>query len=252
MLRVSVKFFRLLRLTGTQHLHHASSIAVATDLAAIEALLEANELPTVGVAEHLTNFLVGVDPSATIACGCVEYHGEFALMRSIVVARDARGFGLGETIIAHLLAACRTRAVRSVVLLTTTAEHYFAGQGFAPVARTEVPPPLLASSQFRGVCPASATTMLKVLKVDEEIKQYHRGGKITTGNFHCVRGRSAPMKNSSESCRNCVRLHIYRKSTSINIRVPAINWRSSTNTSCLIYHATNRSRCIGGQPAVLG
>ncbi|WP_244808131.1 GNAT family N-acetyltransferase [Caballeronia zhejiangensis] len=60
-------------------------------------------------------------------------------MRSIVVARDARGFGLGETIIAHLLAACRTRAVRSVVLLTTTAEHYFAGQGFAPVARTEVP-----------------------------------------------------------------------------------------------------------------
>ncbi|WP_350029631.1 GNAT family N-acetyltransferase [Caballeronia sp. ATUFL_M1_KS5A] len=44
-------------------------------------------------------------------------------MRSIVVARDARGFGLGKTIIAHLLAACWTRAVRSVVLLTTTAEQ---------------------------------------------------------------------------------------------------------------------------------
>lgn len=141
--------------------------AVATDLAAIEALLDANELPTVGVAEHLTNFIVGVGPSGTIACGGVEYYAEFALMRSIAVARDARGFGLGEAIIAHLLAACRTRAVRSVVLLTTTAEHYFADQGFAPVARNEVPPALLASNQFRGVCPASATTMLKVLKVDE-------------------------------------------------------------------------------------
>ncbi|AFT84992.1 arsenic resistance N-acetyltransferase ArsN2 [Paraburkholderia phenoliruptrix] len=140
--------------------------AVATDLAAIEALLKANELPTAGVAEHLSHFVVAVGPSGTIACGGVEYYAEFALMRSIVVARDARGRGLGDTIIAHLLAACRTRAVRSVALLTTTAEHYFAGQGFAPVARNEVPPPLLASSQFRGVCPASAITMLKVLMVD--------------------------------------------------------------------------------------
>ncbi|CAB3810826.1 arsenic resistance N-acetyltransferase ArsN2 [Paraburkholderia fynbosensis] len=141
--------------------------AAAPDLAAIEALLEANDLPTVGVAEHLTNFIVGVRPSGTIACGGVEYYADFALMRSIVVARDARGVGLGKTIVAHLLAECRTRAIRSVVLLTTTAEHYFSGQGFAPVTRDEVPPPLLASSQFQGVCPASATEMLKVLEGDE-------------------------------------------------------------------------------------
>ncbi|WP_253074249.1 arsenic resistance N-acetyltransferase ArsN2 [Paraburkholderia sabiae] len=126
----------------------------------------ANDLPTVGVAEHLTNFVVAVEPSGTIACGGVEYYADFALMRSIVVAKGVRGVGLGKTIVAHLLAACRHRAVRSVVLLTTTAEHYFAGLGFAPAAREEVPLPLLASSQFRGVCPASATTMLRVLKVE--------------------------------------------------------------------------------------
>ncbi|WP_258875853.1 GNAT family N-acetyltransferase [Paraburkholderia sp. BL27I4N3] len=85
----------------------------------------------------MTNFIVGVKPLGTIACGGVEYYADFALMRSIVVARDARGVGLGKTVVAHLLAECRTRAIRSVVLLTTTAEHYFSGQGFAPITRTK-------------------------------------------------------------------------------------------------------------------
>lgn len=141
--------------------------AVASDLAAIEALLEANNLPTDGVAAHLTDFVVGVGPRGTAACGGVEYYADFALMRSIAVARGARGAGLGKAIVAYLLAECRTRAIQSVALLTTTAEHYFVDQGFVPVARDEVPRPLLASGQFRGLCPASAITMLKVLKVDE-------------------------------------------------------------------------------------
>ena len=51
--------------------------AVATDLAAIEALLKANELPTAGVAEHLSHFVVGVGPSGTIACGGVEYYADY-------------------------------------------------------------------------------------------------------------------------------------------------------------------------------
>ncbi|MFC4705179.1 MULTISPECIES: arsenic resistance N-acetyltransferase ArsN2 [Paraburkholderia] len=141
--------------------------AAASDLFAITALLAANDLPTVGVAEHLTNFIVGVVPSGIIACGGVEYYAEFALIRSIAIATEVRGHGLGKAIVARLLAECRTRAVQSVVLLTTTAERYFAGQGFTPVTRHEVPQPLLASSQFQGVCPASAATMLRALDVGE-------------------------------------------------------------------------------------
>jgi amino-acid N-acetyltransferase len=141
--------------------------AVASDLAAIEALLEASNLPKDGVADHLNDFIVGIGPAGTVACGGVEYYAHFALIRSIAVAREARGAGLGKAIVARLLAQCRKRAVQSVALLTTTAEHYFIDLGFAPVARNEVPPPLLASSQFRGVCPSTATAMLKALKVDD-------------------------------------------------------------------------------------
>ncbi|ONC62724.1 arsenic resistance N-acetyltransferase ArsN2 [Burkholderia pseudomallei] len=137
--------------------------AAVIDLASIEALLRASDLPTAGVAEHVTNFIVAVDSESVIACGGLEFHDAFALMRSIAVAGDARGAGLGKAIVSSLLTECRRRAIQSVVLLTTTAELYFADQGFVRVTREDVPRPLLASAQFQGVCPGSATTMLKVL-----------------------------------------------------------------------------------------
>ncbi|WP_230205832.1 GNAT family N-acetyltransferase [Burkholderia cenocepacia] len=74
-------------------------------------------------------------------------------MRSIAVNEHVRRAGVGRMLVARLLEQCRARAVRSVGLLTTTAEDYFAGQGFVRVAREDVPEPLLASSQFQGVCP---------------------------------------------------------------------------------------------------
>lgn len=138
--------------------------ANASDLASIEALLQASGLPIAGVVEHLANFVVAMEYPNAVACGGIEYHGEFALVRSIAVAEPARGSGLGKAILSHLLSECRTHAVRAVALLTTTAESYFADNGFVRVSRDEVPHPLLESGQFQGVCPASATTMLLALK----------------------------------------------------------------------------------------
>ena len=140
----------------TMHIRSAN----ASDLASIEALLQTNGLPAAGVAEHLANFAVAEEYPDVVACGGIEYHGEFALIRSIAVAEHVRGSGLGRAILSHLLSECRTHMVRSVTLLTTTAESYFANNGFVRVSRNEVPRPLLASSQFQGVCPASATAML--------------------------------------------------------------------------------------------
>lgn len=139
--------------------------AAVSDLASIEALLRVSGLPTMGVAEHLAQFIVAVESSGVVACGGIEYHGSFALIRSVAVAKHARGSGLGKTIVSHLLTACRTHAVQSVGLLTTTAENYFAAHGFVRVTRNEMPQPLLASSQFQGVCPGSAAAMLKALQV---------------------------------------------------------------------------------------
>nr|WP_057927096.1 arsenic resistance N-acetyltransferase ArsN2 [Burkholderia ambifaria] len=134
--------------------------AALSDLAAIEALLRASNLPVAGVAAHLEHFVVLADPPAVTGCGGIEYYGDFALIRSIAVASDAQRNGHGRAIVARLIAACRAREVQSIGLLTTTAEDYFAGLGFVPVARKDVPRPLLASSQFQGGCPDAATAML--------------------------------------------------------------------------------------------
>ncbi|KWF81010.1 GCN5 family acetyltransferase [Burkholderia diffusa] len=134
--------------------------AVSSDLAAIEALLRASNLPVAGVAEHLEHFVVRVDPLGLSGCGGLEYHGDFALIRSIAVAPATQGNGVGRAIVARLIATCRARSVRSIGLLTTTAEDYFAGFGFVRVTRDDVPRPLLASSQFQRVCPDTATAML--------------------------------------------------------------------------------------------
>lgn len=137
--------------------------AVLSELTSIEALLRVSGLPTSGAEEFLSNFIVAADNSDVVACGGIEYHGNFALIRSIAVAEYARGSGLGKTIVSRLLTECRNHSVQSVALLTTTAERFFIGHGFKRVARHEVPESLLVSSQFQGICPVSATTMLKTL-----------------------------------------------------------------------------------------
>ncbi|WGY70482.1 GNAT family N-acetyltransferase [Burkholderia cepacia] len=134
--------------------------AAVSNLTSIEALLRASDLPVAGVADHLPNFIVAVDADGMTACGGIEYHGNFALIRSIAVAEGARGNGLGKAVVSRLLDACRGRAVEAIVLRTTTAETYFARLGFVRIALGDVPGPLLSSGQFAGVCPASATVML--------------------------------------------------------------------------------------------
>ncbi|MCA7949426.1 arsenic resistance N-acetyltransferase ArsN2 [Burkholderia seminalis] len=136
--------------------------ATESDLASIEARLRASGLPTEGVALSLPHFVVADAASGIVGCGGIEFHGRHALVRSIAVVEHARRAGVGRMLVARLLAQCRARTVRSIGLLTTTAEDYFAGHGFVRIARKDVPEPLLASSQFQGACPGSAVAMLMV------------------------------------------------------------------------------------------
>ncbi|MDN7874947.1 arsenic resistance N-acetyltransferase ArsN2 [Burkholderia aenigmatica] len=137
--------------------------ATVDDLASIEALLHQCGLPVIGVSDHLQNFVVAMDGSTMCGCGGIERYDDAALLRSIAVAEHARDAGLGQRIVSRLVAACHLLQVQSLVLLTTTAEDYFARLGFVCVARDDVPHLVRTSSQFQGVCPGSAVSMLWVL-----------------------------------------------------------------------------------------
>src|SRR5471032_2224615 len=90
------------------------------------ALLQAQGLPVAYITdEHLENFFfVGSDGSPTGLVG-LELYGADALLRSLVVGESARGNGLGSALVEHAEQYAASKRVRSVYLLTTTAELFF-------------------------------------------------------------------------------------------------------------------------------
>ena len=122
-------------------------------------MLEAAELPTAGVREHLADFWVARDGQTIVGCVGLESYGDVALLRSLVVEATTRTRGLGNRLVGHLLEHARSRQVRELYLLTTTAEDYFPRFGFERIDRWAADERLQLSEEFRGACPDSAVCM---------------------------------------------------------------------------------------------
>jgi amino-acid N-acetyltransferase len=133
--------------------------AIERDRARVLALLEGAALPTEGVAEHFGTFVIAESASSIVGTAGLEIRGADALLRSVVVAPQARGTGLGSRLTLHVLGEARARGAEVVYLLTTTAEAFFPRFGFERIGRNRVPASVQESREFRGACPASAVAM---------------------------------------------------------------------------------------------
>lgn len=129
------------------------------DLDEIERLLNDAELTTLGVADHLEEFLVAEDGRAIVGCAGLETYGASALLRSVVVRPEHRNRRIGGRLVAELLDGARRDAVRTVYLLTTTAPGYFAQIGFREVPRDQIDLSVQASQEFSAECCATAKAM---------------------------------------------------------------------------------------------
>jgi amino-acid N-acetyltransferase len=133
-------------------------LAEPGDLPAVLGLLGEAKLPTEGVAEHFHSFFVVDDSGRIVASVGLEIHGDAALLRSLAVAPDVRGTGLGAAVLRRALHEAGGRA-GGVYALTTAAEPYLFRFGFERVPRSALPPELLESRELQGACPSSATVM---------------------------------------------------------------------------------------------
>jgi amino-acid N-acetyltransferase len=137
--------------------------AAPSDLAAVEALLADAHLPLTGAAEAFgTGVIVSVEANV-VGAAAVEPYGDAALLRSVVVARDRRGEGIGRALVAAAEDVARRTGAGDLYLLTETSADWFASLGYRSIGRDEVPPSVAASVEFTEACAATATAMHRAL-----------------------------------------------------------------------------------------
>jgi amino-acid N-acetyltransferase len=133
------------------------------DLREVRRLLERLRLPLEGVDDHVQTMLVARDGARIVGTAALELHADGALLRSVAVAQDQQGRGLGHALTEAALRLAWTHGADTVFLLTTTAEQFFPRFGFEPITRDEVPASVQASVEFQSACPASAIVMRRRL-----------------------------------------------------------------------------------------
>ena len=130
-----------------------------TEHAAVDALIAAAGLPLDGIESWRAHQLVTRDRGGIAATAALEIHGADAVLRSVAVAADRRGEGLGDAVVRAALVHARSAGVATVYLLTETAPEFFRRFGFEVVERAAAPPAIQESVEYCGVCPATATAM---------------------------------------------------------------------------------------------
>ena len=137
--------------------------ASAQDLIAIRALLERSGLPTSDLESSQPQFAVIRQDDLVVAAGALQRFGSAALLRSVVVAPEHRGSGLGRRVVCELERLARAAEIKRLILLTQTAAEFFTRQGFRAIERSSAPQEMQASEEFRSLCPSSAICMARDL-----------------------------------------------------------------------------------------
>ncbi|WP_227817640.1 arsenic resistance N-acetyltransferase ArsN2 [Nitrogeniibacter aestuarii] len=139
----------------------------------ISALANLDEACRMLVAEGLpTEDLTGANPpamfglfegEALVGAVGLEAHPPFGLLRSLVVASDHRGRGLAQALIQFIEREAAQAGIRRIFLLTTSSQGFFESVGYGVSPRETAPAAITRTAQFAGLCPASATLMMRAL-----------------------------------------------------------------------------------------
>ena len=131
------------------------------DLAAIKQLLVASLLPSRDVGGANQRFIAASESGRLIGCAGLQVAGPDGLVRSMAVDWTRRNAGLGSRLHARLLFEAALAGVRTLYVVTSTAEDFFAGHGFRKIAAHAVPPELQRSEEFAAFVPGGSAVMAR-------------------------------------------------------------------------------------------
>lgn len=137
--------------------------AGAEDQDAVLDLLARAKLPEAGLRNHLDTLFVARLDGRIVGSAALELYGASALLRSVAVEDACRGQGIGRCLTDAALFFATIHGIRTVYLLTETAQAFFLRQGFTVVDRDAVPPSVRTSAEFAYACPESAPVMMRDL-----------------------------------------------------------------------------------------
>lgn len=138
-------------------------IAGSSELSSIKALLDSHHLPTEDIGTSSINFYLNKEGEDLQASAGVERFDELGLLRSVAVKEELKGKGIGSELILKVLVESKAKNIKTMYLLTETAESFFSKIGFIKIDRSKAPESIKKSNEFAELCPASAVLMKKVL-----------------------------------------------------------------------------------------
>lgn len=133
------------------------------DWPAVRGLLSEAGLPLEGAAEAFARGIVVRDGDRVIGCAAIEPYEGAALLRSVAVAPDQRGTGVGTSLVHEAEDLAHDGGASTVILLTETTEGWFGRLGYAVVERSNVPADVSRSIEFETACSTTAVAMQRAL-----------------------------------------------------------------------------------------
>ena len=139
--------------------------ATPEDVGAVEALLADAGLPLDGAAAAFDLGIVGraAPDGPIVAAAAIEQFGDNGLLRSVVVAPDHRGTGLGRELVAATEALAVETGITDLWLLTETAVDWFPRLGYQVVERATATAAVGESIEFTTVCRVTGVPMRRHL-----------------------------------------------------------------------------------------
>lgn len=134
------------------------------ELNSLKDFLRVNKLPADDLRLADCLYMTYYDTTEElVGSGGLEFYGDKALLRSLAVSQTMRSQSLGKQIVEDLIQQVKSKGIKEIYLLTSTAYYFFLKLGFSEVTRNAVPEEIKSSTEFSQVCPTSARVLKLVL-----------------------------------------------------------------------------------------
>jgi len=131
----------------------------------VKALLATCKLPIADLTPLSSPLFFGVCvDNELMAIVGIEMFDGVGLLRSLAVSPTHQGKGLARELVCFAEGYAKERNIKSIFLLTETAEDFFRKLGYQMTDRSKAPESIRSTSQYSGLCPASSALMSRHLQ----------------------------------------------------------------------------------------